>query len=284
MHIPRFWARRHGSATMPNGRERGVSCCQWSDLSMEDAHQRAANHLLNLTQRVRAGAELNRYAYGDRPMREEVVQAIEAPGGREIGLITSNAYGAFVLNAANAMFIDIDFVDQRPTQGLLARVGRLFGKAPSPEEEAQCLAVRNWWETCRDLGVRVYRTCAGLRCLITTEVFDPTQSTAISILQTLGSDPLYVRLCQSQKCFRARLTPKPWRCGLSMPPVRYPWDNDAAEQSYRQWQKQYERAIAGYTTCRLIETLGPEHVHPDVEPILRLHDEFACAQDSGRLA
>jgi len=42
---------------------------------------------------------------------------------------------------------------------------------------------------------------------------------ADQVFDTLGADPPYRRLCRTQKCFLARLTPKPWRCGVAKPPV-----------------------------------------------------------------
>ena len=57
-----------------------------------------------------------------------------------------------------------------------------------------------------DLGVRTYRTAAGLRVIVTGLASGPPDLTA---LVDLGSDDLYVRLCGLHETSRARLTPKP---------------------------------------------------------------------------
>src|SRR5262249_35812590 len=99
-----------------------------------------------------------------------------------------------------------------------------------------------------------------------------------------GSDPLYVRLCQAQSCFRARLTPKPWRCGMRPPSAPYPWENSRRESQFRSWLLKYETAIREYSVCKLIDHLGPAAVHPEIAPIVSLHDRIACGQGERPLA
>ena len=55
-------------------------------------------------------------------------------------------------------------------------------------------------------------------------------------------NPLYRRLCRTQKWFRARLTPKPWRCGFENPPCRWPWPDGRAEARYKDWETRYKKA------------------------------------------
>ncbi|HTP09825.1 MAG TPA: hypothetical protein VMP08_16325, partial [Anaerolineae bacterium] len=110
--------------------------------------------------------------------------------------------------------------------------------------------------------------------LITNQTFDPGQSYTLDMLREFESDPLYVRLCKAQECFRARLTPKPWRCNMAPPPWRYPWTNADVEIRYRSWERSYEQASRSYAVCKLMKELGPHEVHPDVMPILKLHDQL----------
>jgi hypothetical protein len=91
-------------------------------------------------------------------------------------------------------------------------------------------------------------------------------------------------LCQAQECFRARLTPKPWRCNMAPPPWRYPWANADVEIRYRSWEQRYEQASRSYTVCRLVKQLGPQEIHPDVEPILALHDRLTGIEADRPLA
>jgi hypothetical protein len=258
-----------------------ASCWRWSEISLEDAQQQADSRLMELAQLLQAGTPLDRYAYSDRLLREQIVQTIRP----NAVVLTRNLYGAVVLNTSNAMFIDIDFAAQNPTpSGSL--LGRLFGRstaAPGPQELA-VQRIRQWTSQRRDLGLRVYRTFAGLRCLVTTRTFDPKRSETIDLLRDVGSDPLYIRLCQAQARFRARLSPKPWRCGLRPPPVRYPWTRPQDELRFRQWQLTYEQSIQGYGVCTLLDRLGSTAVHSEIAPIIALHDQFACKQPAYPLA
>src|SRR5437016_3663812 len=106
MKIPRFWAR---SSKAGGAQGRVVSCCHWSDLSVEEARQRADARSIELSAKLRDGVPLNRYPYGDRPLREEIVRAIENGAGEDVAVITRNIYGALILNTPRTMFIDVDF-------------------------------------------------------------------------------------------------------------------------------------------------------------------------------
>ena len=72
---------------------------------------------------------------------------------------------------------------------------------------------------------------------------------------TVGADPLYVRLCKEQKCFRSRLTTKPWRLD---PPVKPSIDEPSDE-----WIAKHENRSAGFGMCRQIGWVGAEEVLPE---------------------
>lgn len=283
MNIPKYWAKSAQSVTAPDGRKYALSRWQWSDISTRDAHQRAKARIAELVQKVMASETLNRYAYGERPLREERLQAVTNRRGKEVAIITRNAYGALILNTEDAMFVDIDFdSDQRIDFG--SALNNLFGREQENPEDEPLQNIQAWWERHPEISIRVYRTYAGLRCLVTSHVFDPTQSSAYKILTELDSDPLYVRLCRMQNCFRARLTPKPWRCNVVKPPSRYPWSDAASEMRYRQWEKRYDGITSTYATCRLIKEFGSGECHPDVEPVQKFHDRLTNTGTDLKLA
>ncbi len=281
MKIPKYWAKSVQSVQQPDGRSYLLVIWQWSDVSVAEAQQRAADRVREIGDKVRAGQGLNRYGYGERPLREEITQGVTNVAGSEVGIVTRNAYGALVLNAVNAMFIDIDFADKNTSGGGFS--WGLGKRAPSHEEQ-HVERITSWANSHLDVGLRVYRTAGGLRVLITDQTFDPTRSDVLDILRAFESDPLYVRLCKAQECFRARLTPKPWRCNSRVPPARFPWDTFAAEIHYRSWEKNYEQASRSYAVCKFIKELGPRDVHPDVAPILTLHDQLTGVGSSLPLA
>jgi hypothetical protein len=280
MKIPKYWAKAVYDTQTEEEEPLSFSCWHWSDISIEDARGYAQERVRRIAANFINGQHLNRYSYGDRPIREEVVDRLKN-GQREVGVVTRNAYGSLVLNAAGAMFVDIDF-KKKPVGGSL---GGLFNRTPPPPPEAEYLpAIEQWVRRHPGLGVRVYRTAAGLRCLVITDTFDPADRSTQAMMESLGGDPLYIRLCHHQESFRARLTPKHWRCNIDAPPSRYPWESAMAEQVYRNWERMYAQVSSGYAVCRLVAEYGDYRVHPDVMPILTLHDRACNVQSTLELA
>ena len=152
---------------------------------------------------------------------------------------------------------------------------KLFGKPEPPAKSAEGAAlarIESWTRAQAGWGWRVYRTRAGLRLLATHALFEPDATVTDAVFEQLGADPLYRRLCKAQKCFRARLTPKPWRCGLRPPEVRWPWLDAKAEAKFQSWEKRYIEASQNNATCALVKTLGNAQVHPAIAPLVTLHD------------
>ncbi len=284
MKIPKYWAQ--GTAKVRGNRgEFDLTFWRWSDTSQVEAAQAAEARARDVAARFTSFNDLNRYGYADRPLREEIVDVIKGSDGRESAIVTRNGYGALVLNAARVMFIDIDFETKPKPGGLSSMLRQLSGKgvAPSPVDE-HLARIEEWSRRNPQWSMRVYRTFGGLRGLITNELFEPTDASSTQILQSLNSDPLYVRLCRAQECFRARLTPKPWRCGTTNPPSHYPWTTSKLEQLQRQWEKSYEYAADRYTTCKLVKEFGSASMPSDVARIVELHDRYACRGDGFDLA
>jgi hypothetical protein len=245
MHFPKFWAK---------GQSDGAHCWRWSETSAADAQAQADARAKELAEILASGVRLDRYSYGNRPLREEIVET-------HAGIaITRNLYGALILNTERVMFIDID-----------------CGEDASGERRGRDQVAR-WSTTHPDLGLRVYRTAAGLRVLVTNQTFDPEASESAALLAEVGSDPLYVKLCRAQASFRARLTPKPWRVGMRPPRLRWPFEDADVAARYAQWVAGYDQASAARSVCKLVETLGPAEVAPDVAPVLALHDQRAVGE------
>jgi hypothetical protein len=138
MKIPKYWANTIRIVKQPVGRTYRLVCWQWSDANGDEARQKAEARAAELTQKVASGLPLNRYDYGERPIREEITQSLGRPGASEIAVVTRNLYGALVLNSANAMFIDIDF-PQKAKPGLPSgSLRRMLGGRGAGVEE-QCM-------------------------------------------------------------------------------------------------------------------------------------------------
>jgi hypothetical protein len=144
--------------------------------------------------------------------------------------------------------------------------------------------VNDWVGRWPHWGWRVYRTAAGVRLLATHEpvaVPDTMTQTAFEIFE---ADPLYRKLCATQKCFRARLTPKPWRCDVDKPRGRWPWANEKTEQRFRKWEAQYNEKSARYATCQWVGQFGNAQYHPALRELIELHDTTTHAESNLKLA
>jgi len=282
LHIPKFWASATASARNPRGEDVPLRCFGHADSGIAEARGNALEILSRLTERVRAGAPWpERYGYGDRPIREEILRELRSPSHSPDGYVTRNGYGAAILNSASVLFADIDDVPL----GFVARVRRLFGGGASsatpdevPDSITAFAAAHPTWT------LRVYRTYAGWRVLALHGVFDPESQATIEALRAMGSDPQYVRLTTVQKCFRARLTPKPWRCGVARPQRVFPREDPLVEQDHARWCAAYEAACRQYATCRFVTELGRSRRCADAERIVTIHDEATRAEESLPLA
>jgi hypothetical protein len=270
------------------------SSWRWSDVSEADAKTQAEAAARALEARHAAG-ELRDGGHGyysERPFREPVLREFPGSDGKAAAVVTRNVYGCEVLNAARALIVDVDFPDPEKAPKAASSgglFGRLFGKAPAPEPaaspEAEALTrVRSWLQANPTWSWRIYRTKAGLRLLATHDVFEPQSSAVEMAFDQLQADPLYRKLCRAQQCFRARLTPKPWRCGQKAAPRSWPWVNAALEREFNDWQSKYETARRGFATCQFIKTEGSGSTHPDLAPLIAFHDEATGALSNAALA
>jgi hypothetical protein len=275
MNIPRYWFRATGQVPTPSGRPFDLVAWGWSSEGRDGAERKAQERLAAFSQRVQQGMELPRgYAYGDRPLREEIVQEIQGRDGEMAALVTRNSYGSLVLNTAGAMFVDVDLPETPEGPSFL---GRLFGKGgPSPEEAAQG-RLREGLQRASSGSFRIYRTAAGFRVLATDRVYDPRSAETQALMTSVAADPSFVQLCRVQQSFRARLTPKPWRCGQRLPPGRHPREDSSERARFSTWLASYDQACQPRATCRFVESVGPGWVGQEIQPILDLHDSATRA-------
>jgi hypothetical protein len=277
MKFPAYWVRGEAEESGADGSLASSSCWRWSDTSPEEARSSALEAARRIVHKLAAGAPLARYAYGERPLREEILQRFTNDAGQLVAAVTQNAWGALVLNTAGAMFIDVDFPEVAAGAQLRHFVRKWFDKqAASPADELERKSrakLENFVRDNRAWSLRLYRTHSGLRALATHELFDPAVAATEKTLALLGADPLYVRLCKQQACFRARLTPKPWRCGHTVNTIRWPRETEEEQGRFAAWQARYVERQSRYATCRYLDTFGSGGVHPDVAKVIAVHDQ-----------
>ena len=286
MHFPHHWIRLHQDLE-PGVVPGQVDAWGWSDVSVADATRVAGERLARAVDAARAGS-LNEHGpnwyYPRTPLRENIVRQVGADA-----LVTRNRYGALVLNSPSLFIADIDLPEVRePRAAGTSVLGRLFGRKqsapPPPDPALEALApVRAFAATNPSAGVRAYRTSAGLRVIVTGVDLPAGSHESRTLLEQFGSDPLYVALSANYASYRARLTPKPWRCGMWAAAHGWvapgqPVDHNAfAPQP--DWLVRYEKASAPYAVCRLIETFGPMPSGDELA-VIDAHDR-ACRVDSG---
>ena len=235
-----------------------------SRISAADARQVAEEQARRALEDLLTGRSeaLGGYAYFADRRAEALVEVLRGVAG-ESARITVNGYGAIVMNAATALFADVDTDDRGP-------------KPPSgdrpPAKVATVLANHT------EIAMRAYRTRAGWRYLCTNRTFDPAGDDTRAFLEELGADPRYVLLCRAQRSFRARLTPKPWRAGQRTVPV-FPGRAIARDDLQRLVDRTWR-----YATARFIERVGPEETLPDLRDVVDYHDRWTQATTEKPLA
>lgn len=244
-----------------------------SNESREDALKHAQSRVEDFQRVFKNGfSKSNEYEYSNGYIKEEVIEEIQSADGTTLGVLTRNYYGALVLNTEKVFFGDIDV----PESNLISKILKFFGK-PEKDKAYFIENIKTFQEANPQYMFRVYETCAGLRVVVVNQLFESNSTSANSLFKGLGGDLLYARLCRSQSCFRARLTPKPWRMGLMYldPECRYPRNNKQAQDAFEKWSKEYELMSSKFGVVRWVDTFGSHKENADVMKILSVHDKVA---------
>lgn len=125
---------------------------------------------------------------------------------------------------------------------------------------------------------RIYQTPAGARIMAMHDLFDPTSDDVQDLMKSMQVDPLYARMCRRQRCFRARVSAKPWRIPDTQRmrgPV-WPVSGEALERRIT-WVEEYEAKSADFAACRFIHELGTGKHHPKARRVQLWHDDLSRA-------
>jgi hypothetical protein len=191
-----------------------------------------------------------------------------------------------VLNAARMVIADIDRCANGAEESSAGILQGLFARKrePAEAERNKNLHASSVLEKVVEVvsahpdGLAfVYETADGFRVILADREMDPCSDEAGGVLDFVGSDPLYLRLCRNQKSFRARLTPKPWRCGHHAPTERWPFLEKRSAKSFEAWESEYLGRIRDYSVVRLLQRVGGGKIDSAIEPLLALHDQIARA-------
>jgi hypothetical protein len=283
LRIPRYWTKGEFYGVDSHGNPLRFEAWGWSDISLDDAQQKGAErarHAFLASSRDQRRHRVDDYdAYLKIPLREEVIERIGLDDD-EIAVVTRNRYGSLVLNTSRVLFADVDLPPGRH-RGL-----RWYFSAKKREEELMQRhrqvvdRIMTWSAANPQYSFRLYQTRAGYRLLFTSQLFDPLSDEVEIIFEGLGSDPLYRTLTRKQECFRARLTPKPWR--IKMGHYRYYPELEAPKNRDHQiWLMRYEDASKGYQVCTYMGPIGNSTIaSAEVTRIIQQHDRWTiCGEE-----
>lgn len=321
MIVPQYWAEGRLQERLPQGqltvRRFGWSDTSQQD-AQRNADQRAREAFDRLARGEKLAKREHKLPYGGAeglPIREEV---LARHGGH---VISRNLYGAHCLNTPNVLFADVDDEDpawvierqawwwrlaflllaaalyftgvlDRPFAVLLALAGLILpalvssyrrkrARYTTPPAPTSLPALERFIESHPDWHVRLYRTPEGFRLLAMHRTFAPLEPAVTEFFQAVGADQLYVTMCRNQHCFRARLTAKPWRAGVTDPMRPRPgvWPVRPERLAGRQaWIERYENVARGFASCRYLRSFGAvKSVDPAAAEVQKIHDEHCQA-------
>lgn len=327
MIVPRYWAearlQHRANRKQITVRRFGWSD-ESQDAAQAHADARAREVLARVVAGEALPRREHKVAYNGAeglPIREEIVER----HGEDV--VTRNSYGALCLNTPDVLFADVDFAfpKQDPrlrrwlrrvllaaavASGLYLRswswgmaaalAGTLFAwwiargihrmsvlRQGGPEAMARRRVEAFMQQTQAQQRWRCYRTPAGLRLLALHRVFDPASAEVSACFESLGVDSVYRRMCQRQHCFRARVSAKPWRIGISARmrprPGVWPVAPDRMPDR-RRWIDAYESAARGYAACRFEREYGQAPVDARADEVRRLHDALSGAESGAPIA
>ena len=135
------------------------------------------------------------------------------------------------------------------------------------------------------LRLALYESTKGFRVLALNRTLDPVAEETQKLFRAMGTDTAYAQLCALQRCFRARLTAKPWRIDLQRPPSRAVWPLTGERlEELKDWVAGYEERAASYAACRHLQDLGEGEVDPRCAQVQGVHDELCRARTDLPLA
>ena len=265
MRIAKYWALDEITATDPRGEKVTRQVYGGSDVSENEAKAEAKRRAEAIAQRIRMGGIGGRfherwYEYARQSKPEPIVEEFRDQGGRRVGAITANRYGACVLNTSELAFVDVDLKPR-----VTSLLGSLLGKKRLDPEREALDKLEAWVGSGSGRAARAYRTRSGLRYLIPSPLMKPDSDQTRAVMEQLGADKLYVTLCKQQHSFRARLTPKPWRLPRSVPAPLY--DPDGAAHVNDAWR-------GTHAVCELIGEYGRAEEAPSTTELIAVHDAW----------
>lgn len=266
MRLYRYW-KTIDFEIFIDGAPHIIKCTAGSNHSLDDAAERCAQKAERVQKII--NNQVKRDWKYERPIREEIVKEIDSDN-----IVTRNYYGALVLNTTSLSIFDIDqyqksfwetlsFKKIDNKTGIIGKLRDLFN--------ANALPGTTW---------RIYETTKGIRLIVLGQYIQPSSKLFEEFSKKINADNLYAFMCQKQNCYRARLTPKPFRMKIDCIKYRCPIP-DGQETAYRSWVANYERESQNYAVCRLVDVLG---TGSSDNFMVNFHDQLCLNDNANKLA
>lgn len=254
----KYWVKESFEIDI-DGAIEAINILSGSNISKDDARDKAEERCRVIERRIKSRSSKEEYKV---PIKEYVEDVID-----ESNIITVCRYGAKILNTTQYTILDLDdypfdFFD------IFKSVRKL------PKKERIVFKFLERLKKMPELGsdFRIYETTKGIR-VIGKKYVDPSGKKFPSLMRKLHVDWLYIVLSKKQNCYRARISPKPYRMKFKTIKVRSPLDCESEE--YVNWSKEYVEVSQRYSVVRHIKSIGKDFSY---DPVIALHDRVCNAQ------
>lgn len=326
MIVPEYWAEAKLKKRF-KGRQITVRRFGWSDETLEAAQQHADQRAAEAMALIESGnRKLERrelkLAYNGAdgvPIREEIIER------HDDTIITRNSYGALCLNTPDVLFADVDFDRDPPVKPgcglfvlMMLVIGwyswsagswpRLFGfslaamvlgpivyilgfkllmRLQGGAKRSVLRSIHRFARNNPDWRIRLYQTPAGYRLLVMNRTFSANDPQVLAFFKAVHADPMYVTMCRKQNCFRARVSPKPWRVGfgrhLKPRPGVWPINPERMPDRVR-WVEEYTALAEEFASCQFVDEFGGDAIDPKADQVRLIHDAHCKATSTLPLA
>ncbi|MET1257202.1 hypothetical protein [Aliikangiella maris] len=264
MKYYQYWVNRQFNIRIGAQKE-SINILSGSNVSEQDAFEQAIKRCEQVERRIQTKEPLSEY---DIPIKEQVDTIIDSAN-----IVTICRYGAKIINTEQYTILDLDdyplnFFDWFNGMRKLSRKERIVAKFLQQ--------IKKYPELGEDF--RIYETTKGVR-VIGKKYLAPEGKHYQHIMRKLNVDWLYITLSQKQQCYRARITPKPYRMRFRTIKIKSPVD--CQTESYQQWAKEYAKASERYAVVKFVKSIGLDF---STEPVIKFHDEACKAFEKSRLA
>lgn len=244
-----------------------------SNISEEEAKANALKKRDLVASKIEGTFDYRKDSDYEVDIREEIIGTVD-----DENIITRNRYGALVLNSTSLVIVDVDDESfrwrYRWSFNLFTILRNLFISRNFRDLiESETKRVCRLYAS-KSAYVRLYRTPNGYRVILVFENSpEPASKESKIIMKRFRSDYTYANMCIKQRCYRARLTPKPWRIKLKALKVIFPFRKDEEDVQHQEWVAEYHQVSEGFAACRLMESFG----NTRSDKALDYHDKFCKA-------